>query len=47
MLDLKAKLNIKSEKPKLIADLNHRKNYIISAFALKSYMRAGIELVGT
>ena len=39
-------LNIKNENEKLIADFAPKKNYLISAYMLKSYLRAGVKITG-
>ena len=39
-------LGIKNENEKLIADLTPKKNYLISAYMLKCYLRAGVKITG-
>ena len=39
-------LKITKEGQKLICDLGPKKNYVISAYTLKTYLRAGVKITG-
>ena len=44
MKEVRKKLNIKQESSKLVADFYPRKHYIITAYALKCYLRVGVRI---
>ena len=44
MTKLKKEFKIKNEGDRLIADLTDKKDYVLSAYALKCYMRCGVKL---
>ena len=46
MQNVRKKLNLKKDGEKLIADLGEKKNYVISAYTLKCYLRAGVKITG-
>ena len=46
MQKVRENLNIQKEGEKLVADLEPKKNYVISAYLLKAYLRAGVKISG-
>ena len=46
MQKIRDDLKITKEGQKLICDLGAKKNYVISAYTLKTYLRAGVKITG-
>ena len=46
MKKIRDQLKIRNEGEKLIADLGKKEKYIISSYALKAYLRAGVKITG-
>ena len=46
MQKVRENLNIQKEGEKLVAVLEPKKNYVISAYLLKAYLRAGVKITG-